>query len=177
MRMALAFAAVLLAPMLALAQASLPAPVAELVPAAKRVGETRFHKYFFHVYDAALWAPGARYAKDAPHVLEIRYARDFKGRDLAARSVHEMRHQGHRDEARLARWEAEMARVFPDIKAGDRLVGVALPGREARFHDGTRWLGTVADPGFVDAFFGIWLAEATSEPAMRRELLGARPDR
>lgn len=172
MKPALALAALLVAPVLALAQA-LPAPVAEVVPEARRVGEHRFHKFLFHVYDAWLWAPGAKFAKEAAHVLEIRYAREFKGRDLAARSIVEMRQQGRRDDGRFARWEAEMQRVFPDIKPGDRLVGVALPGREARFHDGTKWLGTIADPEFVDAFFGIWLDEKTSEPEMRRALLGA----
>lgn len=173
MRLAAALLALAL-PLAALGQApSPPAPVAETLGEARRVGEHRFHKFFFHVYDAVLWAAGGKWSRRAPHALEIRYARDFAGRDLAARSIAEMKLQGWRDEAKLARWEAQMQRIFPDIKPGDRLVGIALPGKEARFHDGRRWLGTVEDPEFVEAFFGIWLDEKTSEPAMRRELLGA----
>ena len=36
-----------------------------------------------------------------------------------------------------------MDRVFPDIRPGDRLVGVSIPGREARFYSQERLLGTV----------------------------------
>ena len=56
---------------------------------------------------------------------------------------------GHTDAAKLRRWEREMDRVFPDIKAGDRLVGVSLPGKEARFYSQDRFLGAVADPEFA----------------------------
>jgi hypothetical protein len=67
-----------------------------------------------------------------------------------------------------------MDRVFPDIRPGDRLVGVMVPGREARFYSQDRLLGTVPDPEFARAFFGIWLDERTSEPGLRARMLRLR---
>jgi hypothetical protein len=93
-----------------------------------------------------------------------------KGRDLAERSVEEMRRQ-RLDEATLQKWLREMQRVFPDIQPGDRLVGLAVPGRGARFYTGDRMVGAIDDPQFAQAFFGIWLDARTSEPQLRRALL------
>lgn len=153
------------------AEPRLPAALAVEAPGLKRFSEVRFVKYLFHVYDAALWTPGARWSPREPYALEIRYAIGVTAADLARRSVEEMRAQGVGDEARLAAWEAQMRRVFPDIRPGDRLVGLALPGREARFYAGERLAGVVADGDFTDAFFAIWLGERSREPQMRRSLL------
>ena len=120
---------------------------------------------------ASVWAPDAAFSAAAPYALEIRYAINIKGRALTERSLKEMRGQGHADAAKLQRWETEMDRVFPDLKPGDRLVGVHIPGKEARFYGQEKFLGTVQDPEFAQAFFAIWLDEKTSEPALRAKLL------
>ena len=67
-----------------------------------------------------------------------------------------------------------MARVFPDIKQGDSLIGVAVPGKEARFYSKDKFIASIADAEFTKAFFGIWLSERTSEPRMRERLLGLK---
>jgi hypothetical protein len=65
-----------------------------------------------------------------------------------------------------------MRRIFPDVKDGDRLAGLHLPGEGARFWLNGRPAGAVTDPEFSRLFFGIWLAPTTSEPALRLALLG-----
>ena len=155
----------------ALEPVPLPEPVAREVPELAALGSHRFRFLAFHVYDATLWTRGGAAALDRPHALDIRYAVEVAGRDLAKRSVEEMRRQGLRDAATLARWEREMERIFPDIRPGDRLVGVHIPGVEARFHSQRGPVGVVRDAAFARAFFAIWLGERTSEPAMRRRLL------
>ena len=64
-----------------------------------------------------------------------------------------------------------MTRVFPDIKSGDRLIGVNVPGKGAAFYSADKALGMIADPEFARAFFGIWLSEKTSEPRLRARML------
>ena len=150
----------------------LPDAVTRQLPDLKPLGDARLRVLAWHVYDASLWSAAAAFMPDAAHALDIRYAMDIRAADLAERSIEEMRKLGHRDPARLARWDREMRRVFPDIRAGDRLVGVHLPGREARFYNAQGLIGTVADAEFASAFFAIWLDERTSEPRMRRRLLG-----
>jgi hypothetical protein len=140
-------------------------------PQLRPFGEATFRKWGVRVYDARLWIESDRWTPERPFALELRYAIAIRAQDLADRSIAELRKQGERDEARLARWRNEMLRVFPDISPGDTLVGVAVGAREARFYDGRRRLGTIADPGFTAAFFAIWLGERSSEPALREALL------
>lgn len=149
----------------------LPTVVTNELPSLKRLGEGRLRFLGIHVYDSALWAPGP-FGFDRLFALDIRYAMTIKGRDLSERSIKEMKGLGFTDAEKLKRWEAAMDRVFPDIKPGDRLVGVHVPGKEARFYSNDRLLGSVADPEFARAFFGIWLDEKTSEPKLRLKLLG-----
>ena len=150
---------------------ALPAAVTSDVAGLRPLGEARLRVFFRHVYDASLWSDARQWSPDSTFALDIRYAIDVRGADLAAKSLDLMRRLGYRDEPRLARWEKEMSRVFPDIHAGDRLVGVHVPGQEARFYGDKGLLGTVPDAEFARAFFAIWLDERTSEPAMRRQLL------
>jgi hypothetical protein len=149
----------------------LPAAVASELPGLRVLGEGRLRFLGLHVYDSSLWVPGEAWSAQQPFALDIRYAMNIRGRDLTERSLVEMRRLGHRDPEKLRRWEAEMGRVFPDIRPGDRLVGVSLPGREARFYSQDRFLGTVADPEFARAFFAIWLHPETSEPRLRAQML------
>ena len=152
----------------------LPEPVRAEFPQLKPFGEGRLRYFGLHVYDASVWVPGESWSPKDLYALELRYEIRIKGRALTERSLEEMRGQGWTDESQLKRWEVAMDRVFPDLKAGDRLVGVHVPGREARFYDAGRFLGRVEDPEFARAFFGIWLDEKTSQPALRAKLLKLR---
>jgi hypothetical protein len=164
---ALAFAAAC-----ALAQGvPLPAALVAELPSLRLLGEGRLRWFGLHVYDSSLWVPGEGWSADKPFALDIRYAMNIKGRDLTERSLVEMRRLGWTDAEKLRRWEAAMDRLFPDIRPGDRLVGVSLPGREARFYSQDRFLGTVADPEFARAFFAIWLHPETAEPKLRAQML------
>jgi len=149
----------------------LPEAVNREHPGLRELGEGRLRFLGIHVYDASVWTLGTAFVPAALHAIEIRYAIGVKGRALTERSLKEMRVQGHADPSKLERWEREMDRVFPDLKPGDRLVGVHVPGKEARFYSQDKFLGAVADAEFARAFFDIWLAEKTSEPSLRSKLL------
>ncbi len=102
----------------------------------------------------------------------MHYRRDFKGRDIAQRSIDEMRRVGPISETQAQAWLQAMAAVFPDVSTGDRLTGVNLPGRGAQFYANGKPTGEIADPEFARLFFGIWLSEQTSAPRLRLALLG-----
>ena len=124
------------------------------------------------VYDVRLWTQMKPFSHTDPFVVELVYDISLKGKDIADRSVKEMRAQGISDEIKLKLWGDEMAKIFPDIKQGDTLIGVSLPGKEARFYNREKLIATVPDPDFAKAFFDIWLSEKTSEPKLRVKLLG-----
>lgn len=150
----------------------LPEPIRESVPQLRPLGQGTLTWFGLSIYESTLWVAGSRWSMDQPFALDIRYQRDIAGSRIVKSSVEEIRRTGGGDAERLARWEREMARVFPDVKAGDRLVGVNVPGRGARFYGNSGFLGEIADPDFARAFFGIWLSPGTREPGLRAALLG-----
>lgn len=145
------------------------------LPGARLQGQGRLRFLGLRVYDAKLWvgkdAVGDNWAA-VPFALELDYARDFKGKQIAERSVTEMKRQGEVPEATSARWLATMENLFPDVKKGDRLSAVNLPGMGARFFINGSARGDARDAEFVRVFFGIWLSPRTSEPTLREALLG-----
>jgi hypothetical protein len=84
-----------------------------------------------------------------------------------------MRRVGPFDDSRADAWQAAMTRAFPDVAPGDRLTGVHAPGEATRFFHNGRPTSALADPAFGPLFFGIWLAATTSEPGLRRRLIGS----
>ena len=155
-----------------------PAPASEVAAAlggAKLQGSGTLRFLGLRVYDARLWAaatvPGAEWAA-APLALELEYARSLDGVRIAERSLSEMRRQGDIAADVAERWLDAMKQIFPDVKAGDRITGVNVPGRGARFFINGRLKGEVRDSNFARYFFGIWLSPKTSEPGLRDTLLG-----
>lgn len=144
-------------------------------PAALRLqGEARMRWFGLTLYDIRLWAdtPLRPDWWEQDLGLELIYARALRGRDIAQRSLDEMRRQGPIAEARAARWLDWMQDSFPDVAPGDRLAGRLRPGRGAAFSHNERPRAEIDDPEFARLFFGIWLSPRTSEPALRRQLLG-----
>ncbi len=160
--------------------ASAVAPLAPPVQARAGVplraaGHGRLSFLGLSVYDAALWtAPGFKVGDFTDHVfvLELHYLRKFSASDIARASLEQMQRHGPIDAQQVERWRAELARLLPDVRKGERIAGLNLPGRGlALFHEG-RSLGEVEDTRFAQLFFSIWLGEATSAPALRQSLLG-----
>jgi hypothetical protein len=92
---------------------------------------------------------------------------------IAERSVDEIAKLGYGTPDQRARWGVLMKQIFPDVVDGDRIVGVYLPQSGARFYYNGKAIGEIQDREFAKAFFGIWLDPRTSEPALRKKLLGA----
>lgn len=161
---------------LGLAQAAWPQDKGQaLLPGSRLQGEATLRFVGLRVYHARLWTlPDfrAEQALEQPLVLELEYLRELQGRAIAERSLKEMRRAGGFSEAQAQDWLAQMQRLFPDVKAGDRIAGLNEPGKSARFWLNGQPLGRVDDAAFARLFFGIWLASTTTEPEMRQALLG-----
>lgn len=152
-----------------------PPWLAEWLPGATLVGEGRLTFWGLKVYDARLWATSgfdAERYEQLPFALSLTYLRALKGPLIAERSIKEMRPLPGFDAQREAAWAARMTELFPDVGDGDTLVGLYMPGTGARFLLNGRLRGGVDDPLFARLFFGIWLSPQTSEPALRKALLG-----
>lgn len=139
----------------------------------QRWGSGELRRFGFRVYRATLWA-GSDDPQQPPYALELEYALSISGERLAATSVDEMRHIGVGDAVLRARWGEELRRLFPDVRAGERIVGMHLPEGAVFYHQAesrTRLLGRIDDPAFARAFFAIWLNSKSSAPELRAILL------
>jgi hypothetical protein len=148
-----------------------------LVPGAKPSSVQRYQFWGFDLYDARLWTQsGFSVQQYDAHTfaLELSYLRGFEGTAIAKRSLEEMRKVGHISAAQENAWLKTMTEIFPNVRKGDRLVGVYKPNEGAEFWLAQRRLGVVSDPQFAKLFFGIWLHEATSAPAVRQAWINGR---
>ena len=140
--------------------------------------QSRFSFWGFDVYDASLWtAPDFNpdVGENQTLALELRYLRDFSNHDIAKRTVQEMRGLASLGHTQEQAWLKEMRRVFPNVRKGDRLLGVHRVGQSAVFWHNGKPAGEIADAEFARLFFGIWLSPKTSAPALRQALIGGKP--
>jgi hypothetical protein len=132
--------------------------------------------FLFRVYDATLWTVSDAanlLAGATPYALDITYNTAVKSDDIVNTSIIEMaRLRNVSSQATINAWTAAMKRAFPDVAAGDRLVGVHVPRTGARFFHNGKLTAEVNDVAFSEAFFAIWLDEQTKRPELRRALLG-----
>jgi hypothetical protein len=152
--------------------AAAAAPLGEHVTDPRQVGSGRLNFLVWNVYTATLYAPSGRWSPDGPFALRIDYHMDLTGRDIAERSVEEMRRQGLEDPGAIGRFRARMEAIFPDVAAGTSLTGIRDSRGATLFFRDNDFIGAVDEPEFTDRFFSIWLSPETSEPALRRSLLG-----
>lgn len=150
----------------------------ELIPQYRLIGKGRLTFWGLQIYDARLWAsPG--FSTDSlaaqPFALELAYLRSFDKKAIAERSIKEMRRAAPVNEDQANAWTAELLRVLPSTKAGDRVTGVNRPGAGVLFLLNGKPTGEIRDLEFARQFFGIWLSPQTSEPKLRSALLAGTP--
>lgn len=146
--------------------------IKQYIPDANIVGEGRLTFLIWDAYDATLYAPGGQWQAEKPFALSLHYLLKINGEDIADRSIKEIRGQGFEDESILKKWHAEMNAIFPDVQNGTVLTAVFMPGKQTEFFENGRKIGVVAGDDFLRRFSDIWLSEKTSEPALRKKLLG-----
>lgn len=143
------------------------------------IGQHRFTYWGFEVYDASLWGSTAFAPQDWAKqslVLELRYLRDFKGADIAQRSIDEMQGQRVLSAAQKQTWASVLLSLIPNVRNGERLTGIYTPDKGMQLLHQDRLLGEVTDVDLAQRFFGIWLAPETSQRQLRQQLLaGAQP--
>lgn len=138
------------------------------------VGQHRFTYWGFEVYDASLWASAAFAPEDWAKqtlMLELRYLRDFKGTDIAQRSMDEMQGQRALTTNQKQNWAGVLQALIPNVRNGERITGVYAPDKGMQLWHQDRALGEVTDTELAQRFFGIWLAPETSQRQLRQQLL------
>jgi Chalcone isomerase-like len=158
----------------ATANTSPAASASEVLSGQRAIGQSLFRWWGLEVYRATLYGDTGfdpqRFERQR-FSLELAYLRNFSGRDIAQRSLDEIQGIAPLDPTQASGWLEAMLKAFPDVRPGDRLLGVHEPERGARFYLNGRLHSVVDDPAFSARFFGIWLSPRTSQPRLREALI------
>lgn len=152
----------------------LPPQAAAAAPSLKAQGGGLLRFFGLSIYDGWYWSPVRGWPHDGPYALDLHYHRNLEGRKIAERSIDEIVALGYGTDEARGRWALQMTRIFPDVRAGDRLTGVKTTSGSVRYFHNGKPIGEIADPDFAPAFFGIWLDPKSSRPDFRKKLLGAQ---
>ena len=148
--------------------------ITHIMPDAMLAGKGRLSFLTWDVYDAFLYAPKGKYVQGKPIALSLHYLCDIKGKEIAEKTIEEMRSQGFKDEVTLAAWHEKMRHIFPNVAVDTRLTGIYTAKGETLFFKDGMQIGSFQDPEFGRYFFNIWLGNKSIHPELRRQLLGIR---
>lgn len=154
-----------------------PQRVVNTLQDGQRMGQGTLRWFGLRVYDGQLWAntdPQSFNYKRDPAWLELKYARNFKGEDIAKRSIEEIENIGAGTAELRTQWLDELIAVFPDVQKGDTLSALHTPGQGIQFFRNGEPHKTLSNAALAEAFMGIWLDPKTSAPEMRRQLIGLK---
>ena len=70
------------------------------------------------------------------------------------------------------RWLADLRALWSDVKPGDNVTTVVVPGQATHFYDERGRMGQIDDPEFGPAFLSIWLDSRSVVRNLRVQLLG-----
>lgn len=157
---------------------ALPAEVSAAVAGAQFSGSGKLTFLGWDVYESNLWvAPGFKSTSFENHAfaLELHYLRNFSADAIARRSLEEMQRIEPLPEQKAEQWQNALREALPNVKNGDRLLGLYRPGVGVVFWSNGKRSGEVRDAEFARQFFAIWLSPKTSEPKLRRAMLAKVP--
>lgn len=131
-------------------------------------GQGDYKWLFLHIYEARLWGEKSEDVYSGPLLLELKYSRSFKGKDIVEQSLKELLKAGNlksdRDE-----WEKKLLEIFPDVKEGDVIQARFSPRTGIVFYlNSVKELGRLTDLNTSKKFLDIWLGEKTSAPELKK---------
>ncbi len=139
------------------------------------IGQGKYTYWGFDVYVVSLWAAepalNAEQWQTQRVALELNYLRDFKGADIAKRSIDEIHTQSPLGKSKASTWLKVLEDIFPNVSKGQTLTGIYMPNTGAVFLYDNTLQGEIKDLEFAKRFFDIWLSPQTSAPELRKRLL------
>lgn len=138
----------------------------------KMVGQGEMSWLFIDLYEASLYSENGQYEQRAyPQALNIVYQKDITKSHLISATEKEWKKLSL-NEQQYPYWLAALDQLWPDIKKGDELLFMVENDGRGFFYHNDQLLGGINSRQFSDAFLSIWLSKNTSEPALRKQLLG-----
>lgn len=141
----------------------------------KTVGQAKMEYLFWDVYNAKLETPSGSYEfGQHPSKLTLTYLRDFDAKDIVKATNEQWQHLKLHD--MVGAHDEKLLSLWPDIKENDSLSFHTNEQGIGTFYFNGEELGQINDEKFADNFLAIWLSADTSEPSLRKQLIGGKHD-
>jgi hypothetical protein len=101
------------------------------------------------------------------------YQREFSREQLLKITATAWRLMGSVPPDQRDQWLASLKTLWSDVRPGDNVTTVVVPGRATRFYDQQGFMGQIDDPAFGPSFLAIWLDQRSVVGDLRVQLLGA----
>ena len=145
---------------------------ADLTAQLKTVGKGEVSWFLMDIYQASLHSADGVYTdKKYPQALKIRYQRSFKKQWLVEATDKECQKMAITRQ-QYKPWLTQLSTLWHDVKSGDSITFFVAENGQGSFYHNDELLGVIESPEFADAFLDIWLAKNTSQPRLRRQLIG-----
>lgn len=140
-------------------------------------GSGSYRWWGIKVYDATLLTPDhfdGDYSRTRPLALEITYNINIKKEALIESTYDQWSEIATGQQpgcGNKKRWSAVLLTIWPNLAKGDSLKVVVTSENVAQFYHNDAFVGNVPDPAFAHCFLSIWLAQDTTAPDLRKQLL------
>lgn len=138
-----------------------------------QVGQATLSFLFWDLYKSRLLTTSGKYPINENNdklIYEINYLRDISKDDLVDRTVEQWQHLELPSQS-YQKFIPQLQQIWPDIIEGDTL-SLFIDNKTSFFYFNKVHIGRIDDPTFGQIFLDIWLAEKTSQPKLRSQLLG-----
>lgn len=127
---------------------------------------------FIDIYQASLYSTDGTYQLQAyPQALKIDYKRSISKNTLIEATAKQWQDLPL-TATRYQPWLNALDRLWPDIEKGDSLLFLVEKNGQGVFYHNEILLGGINSREFSAAFLSIWLSKQTTEPALRKQLIG-----
>jgi hypothetical protein len=145
---------------------------ASLTTPLKKVGEGDMSWMFIDIYRATLFTEKGTYqASNYPQALSITYLKNINKNKLLDATKDQWLLQNF-DAVKVEHWLKTLSQIWPDIQTNDTLLFYVSENKQGTFYYNERQIGSISDRELSVAFLAIWLSDKTSQPKLRRQLLG-----
>jgi len=138
----------------------------------KKCGTALLKVLFWQVYESSLYTPDGTWQDGIrPFRLDIRYLRTISAEDLVKQTGKEWAEQGKASPQHTT-WMEDLRTLWPDVTSDDVISLAVDEAGVSTFLFNGEVIGRLQDPQFGEDFSGIWLAENTTRPKLRAQLIG-----
>ncbi|WP_061015861.1 chalcone isomerase family protein [Vibrio splendidus] len=130
-------------------------------------GEGEMSYLFWTLYSAEFYATPT----NSERALKLEYYRSIDSKDLVDATEDQWNKLGYSN-SNIQRWLKPLYAMWPNVEEGSTLTIRVAEDNVSRFYFDEQPIGIIQDKQFGEAFLAIWLSENTSEPALRKQLLG-----